>query len=739
MRTSKYFCIWEVGINGRAALAQRAFQDVPRTLRRRSASHNVKRVPRQLREKARREMVADGTKPASKPRGRVRLAMEKKRLAAKSVKQVIDDTAMEMDVDVEVDADVDTEVDGLAPKLKPRKVTKGKFANRQEDKTWLPTHLYHAKRSRVDYRWGFSLPLTPTEKSFRPTYRASHHSGFIAFDTSYFATLFVQGTEDKVRQLLDMVTEPGSAAASKRYSSGKRSCETVLYRHGEFPRGMIGPALVLWQVVEGGRQVMIRVHPACVEEVWKELHSCATEVGNVRIEDARFEIGAIDLFGPLSTEVLFAVLNVGKGVCSKVWEQLSGLRDPGSLPLGAVLNLDLRDPRTAYTPSRFTTNISFPPRKRKQSPSPELSSLIKEWPQHIPGPTTLFNSTSRCIATKYIQTHTRGSLQKTRNELLNSGQPPHLPLSDPIIPSVLLRRDSNSWTLLLPWSWVNEFWYSFMHYPESRFGAITEYAQICFEKRGMGFPEDFPGTRAGDEELRRRREQEEEKWRRRPDGKRESWGKVLKKGDERGEVGDPFGCDWTILTSKETTVNGEDEVMTDGVDLQTIKERAKAAMGIDSANPRESTDHFLLSPGYAKQLLTRKSPMMATLDVSHALLPIRLRFLQKGNVAFRARIYRLPTSLEARQQWLDLLNKNIPTPSKQGYPACPGEGDLLGFVTTGNMSLSEGRGRSVGALAWNRVELEEERWSEEKEFRRWCIVRDVGHDVGRLAKWEVND
>jgi hypothetical protein len=85
-----------------------------------------------------------------------------------------------------------------------------------------------------------------------------------------------------------------------------------------------------------------------VDQVWEELHFCSKQVGDVRIEDARFEIGAIDLFGPLSTEVLFSVLNVGKGVCSKIWEQLKGLGDPGSLPLGAVLNLDLTDPRTTY-------------------------------------------------------------------------------------------------------------------------------------------------------------------------------------------------------------------------------------------------------------------------------------------------------------------------------------------------------------------------------------------------------
>ena len=107
--------------NSRAVLAQRAFQDVPRSLRRRSASHNVKRVPRRIREKATREMIADGTKPPVKTRGRRRLQMEKRRLAGKS-------QPTEQPEDMAVDGEADEM--GI-PKLKPRKVTKGKFARRQ--------------------------------------------------------------------------------------------------------------------------------------------------------------------------------------------------------------------------------------------------------------------------------------------------------------------------------------------------------------------------------------------------------------------------------------------------------------------------------------------------------------------------------------------------------------------------------------------------------------------------------
>jgi ribonuclease P/MRP protein subunit POP1 len=378
---------------------------------------------------------------------------------------------------------------------------------------------------------------------------------------------------------------------------------------------------------------------------------------------------------------------------------------------------------------RKRSDDRFPPRKLKPSQSPELSSLIQQWPIHLPGSMTIFNQPTRSTATKYLETHTRGSLQKARNDLLNAGNPPTLPSSDPLIPSLLLRRDSGSWTLLLPWSWVTEFWYSIMHYPQSRFGGVTEYSQICFEKGGMAFPEDWPGTKAGNDEGMRIAAQLKEKWERRPDGKRESWGKALK-GVERSEIGDPFQCDWQLLLKDEKESTNEEK----GDEVEKIRARAKAAMG---ANSSEATTQFLLSPSYAKQLLTRTSPMTRTIDLSQALLPIRLHFLQKGNVSFRARIYRLPLHAESRQKWINLLT--TPKVHKLEYPLCPEEQDFLGFVTTGNMALSEGRGRAVGALSWKRVELEEERWIDEKEYRRWCIVRDVGMDIARLAKWEVND
>jgi len=297
---------------------------------------------------------------------------------------------------------------------------------------------------------------------------------------------------------------------------------------------------------------------------------------------------------------------------------------------------------------------------------------------------------------------------------------------------------------------VAEFWYSFLHYPQARFGGITEYAQICFEKHGMAFPEDWPGTRAGDEEEWRVARRCREQWERRPNGKRESWGRVIK----GGEIGDPFSCDWKLIFKKETRESNDEPAKnreedtevgeTDVIGIEVIRAQAKAAMETEQSKdfaPSATTNdipYFLLSPDYGKQLLTRTSPLQTTIDLSRALLPIRLHFLQKGNIVHRARIYRLPILPEHRQQWVNLVKTRAKV-SRGQYPVCPGVEDLLGFVTTGNVSLLEGRGRAVGALGWERAKAEEARWDSENEFRRWCIVRDVGKDVGRVARWEVND
>ncbi|KAL8386942.1 hypothetical protein RB595_010282 [Gaeumannomyces hyphopodioides] len=78
----------------RASGTSRAFQQVPRDLRRRTASHNPKRVPARLRVRAKAEMAADNTplKPRKKHQG-VERALDKSRKARRQVLALLAETA----------------------------------------------------------------------------------------------------------------------------------------------------------------------------------------------------------------------------------------------------------------------------------------------------------------------------------------------------------------------------------------------------------------------------------------------------------------------------------------------------------------------------------------------------------------------------------------------------------------------------------------------------------------------
>ena len=51
-----------------------------------------------------------------------------------------------------------------------------KYRRRQVHKSWLPTHVWHAKRAHMPEPkkplWRFAIPLSPTAKVNRPTHRA---------------------------------------------------------------------------------------------------------------------------------------------------------------------------------------------------------------------------------------------------------------------------------------------------------------------------------------------------------------------------------------------------------------------------------------------------------------------------------------------------------------------------------------------------------------------------------------
>jgi ribonuclease P/MRP protein subunit POP1 len=797
------------------SLTTRAFQQVPRDIRRRTASHNVKRVPKRLQNRAAREMKDDNTptvtpnkrKPGSS-RGRLR-AETAKRLGILAMKKKTEQTKKGIDTRP---ARPKLRKDMLNNPPKP----KSKFRKRQIHKTWLPTHLWHAKRAKMtppsSPLWRFALPLSSTEKSYRPTHRASGARGALAWDMSYMSTIGLEGPRSSLEKVLKAVNVDGPGSweeKGRKWRDGRRSWSGWLTRSVNDKAILIGPATVLWRPATVSshehaqkkpplQQVLVRIHPSTFVEVWSELLRLGkTQRPTVQTTDLRFEIGSIDITGPGSTEVLLGILHPypqepNQDEHSKTFLSLAGLTNPSSLPANAILSFPISDPRLHYPPR---------PVRLPKSTDDEANFAVLETLSLWPVDSSISSSTLMDRDARYKATRlpSQKALNR-RKSLAPPGSYPSLLPTDPQIPITLLtsRFSSStsaqgSWTLLAPWKCILPIWYGIMHYPlasggNPRFGGLQELKQLHFEQGTPWFPADFPGTKAGLLWEVSERDRRKAEWDRRPKGKRVEWSSLDLGRVKKGEVGRGWACDF------EKVIGCEEIADANHIVADTTKQ--------DSEKPSDKSERIIDLP--VAQLSAKEfrkflsAPITET--VPEALATLRLTFTSRGVAHPCARIYRLPrtpatsscndstnvysedTTLPSpspslREQWLSLLpptsakvlpnpksiqqnnrsplntplpqrvrllaesllqNPPLPYPkeaSNPDYPTVPDEEDLIGFVTTGEFNLAEGKGVAVGSVVVSKV-LEGLDIKKRGE-RMLCVVRNAGETVGRLARWEV--
>lgn len=761
--------------SSRRANNKRAFQMIPHTLRRRSASHNVKRVPKRLQRRAAHEMKEDNTPTVTarnrKKTGHMRMRME----TARKLKNMAKKKELTEELLSKTPAARMTENELRKP---PR--PSSRFRKRQREKTWLPTHVWHAKRAKMVTRWRFAVAETPRDKCYRPTHRASQMRGAVVWDESYFSTLQLKGEEDDIRAVLSIITGKGTDALSTLVVAGRRSCETWLYHPNSFPTRPIAPATLIWCAPAADsphRQLFFRLHPSAFLEFWAALIPIAKQ-HSITLEDLRFEIGSIELTGPAATDTLLSILRPASSPPDSpaaLWPQLRSLTNPSALPPGALLGFTIQDPR-----------LHFPPRlpedtRTASELSADVFTVCSTWAlDRAPSmPSALFSRPARTAAVKAQSS--QGNINKRKSEAAPGAYPASLP-SDPAVPILLFasRRASpergisgsiGNWTLMLPWKWVMPVWYALMHAgPTVRFGGVDERRQVLFESGGGCFPDDFPGTKAGATEEERKGSERRECWEKKPKGKRVEWGSVPI-GGSRGEVGDGFVCDWPWLIGgkvETTALVGDVAVADEAMDVDSPNpgtvSTAELPTPVEPPTPAEltSTESTVtaavappatppLPPSHPiwniptpliklvlaaphKPLPPSLSPLPAH-TLSRGIFTVKLTYVQRGTPTDRARIYRLPADPSLRAQWLALVPKRVKEQKEQKeHPSVPPEQDCIGFVTTGNFSLKEGLGVGVGALAF------------EKVFGvgvgtgavgRLCVVRDVGTGIGRLARWEV--
>ncbi|GAM89657.1 hypothetical protein ANO11243_076960 [Dothideomycetidae sp. 11243] len=743
---------------------RRAFQQVPRDMRRRTGAWDVKRLPKQKRAKAAREIIEDNTPTGKarkkKPTRHMRLRQEtvKKLRALGAKRKAAKGAADEVKV-LQPGGENIVPIAGTAVKTRDARVkknmlrdpppVKARYKKRQVHKTWLPTHIFHAKRAHMSSPkepvWRFSLPISPTAKSYRPTHRGAAERGAIAWDVSYMSTVGLEGVEASLLGLLKGLHAVTPEGVYKRlWMSGVRTWQGWLSTREDATKP-IGSVTVIWKAEEdieeasqpegntalppkkaAKRKLMVRVHPSAFHQLWEEvIRLCKVQKPQVTAEDLRYEVGSIEVLGPGSTEALQAVLRP---------------TEDGEEP----------NPRLRHPPR--TVKLPTDPQKL-------VKSIFDFDTRQKASRQALFENKDRRAAVAAMQSQKAINRRKTESA---PGEYPSARPTDPSIPLVLFasslgtslesatkRSRTVAWTILLPWKAVSAVWLSLMYYPLSsggqpQLGGLDQQRQLAFEHGVPWWPGDFPGTTAGDEWIARETEDRKKSWERRPKSRRVAFDTLDLGHEKKGELGCGWGMPFELLR--------EDEKPNDtSVD----------AMDVDDAPGQPAPAQMqLLLPALARSFLSPKGEAKAP---PTALFTVRVSLIGRGHPQPCARVYALPSDPHQLKRWAALIpNKGAqrraghrPAPpvsdiaslarqllagdkkeDAEDWPPVPGQEELVGFVTSGGFNLREGKGTGIASFGLERVRR---RWVgvTDDKLKKLCIVRNSGEKVSRLAAWEM--
>ncbi|CAN3502614.1 ribonucleases P/MRP protein subunit Pop1p [Diutina catenulata] len=476
-------------LNSKAASSTRVFQALPRVLRRRTASHNVKRIPKRLRTRALKEMSTSSKKPRG-PRGKqlYRLQMRKKllklgsklkllkelppshELYGKGLKlrdkiklintQIKEIRAQSQTKRTPLNNTVGSYDNSAVNSLAPPPRDNLRYRQRQRKHVWLPTHVWHAKRFHMVKQYGYQVPLTPTQKCYKLMHRKAKES-CIAMDASYYDVMVVS-TNDPLEFFL-------------RYTKYKAKVPASLIQGRKSYSGWIGiddTQLGLGLVLVNGDKVIVRVHPSMYVELFQELTK------HYQVEDCRYSVGSIDLVGPAALHNLAKVLHVVSTPQKPMWVQTAAIHDSGIIPVGTTFTLDAYDPRMWKNPT------SVKP-QHEVSPGDLLMQLATE---PVTATSGLVDSTERLrsyqdqMSTKQLDQ--RWSGHPLANSLEDYSSSPTFP--------VVVTKTTDAWTVLLPWYWVSPTWIKLVRIHEVAPGGVRQLAQIAFENNRPSFPLEYP-------------------------------------------------------------------------------------------------------------------------------------------------------------------------------------------------------------------------------------------------------
>lgn len=684
---------------------EKAFQRLPRGMRRRTASHNAKRLPRRLRQQARRDQAADNTpsvaaglakrkkaRPAQawvheKVKRRVREHQEKKLQREPQEDQEDPDDMADVEVPVEVPAGQLVPVDRLK----------------------LPTHFWMAKRAHLacpGALWHSLLVQTPADKTYRASLRSAglRPGTCLTWDTSYMATVRLQGPAQHVHDALAAVVQPHLLdRPALRTAAGCLDAQlprAFHYQHHDPPSPLAGPGncgalVVFFQAVDahtGRRAVFLRIHPVLFSHVWTSLRAAIADRHlDVALHDFRLEIGSIDLTGSGAVAALLSVLrptDMAQNPHARAFWRLRHVDATALAPAsGLLLSFDVQD-------SRYDV-----PDALEAEPAGAGAALeaLLDWPGSSSDdapPSGLFDDTRRRQATCLMAQH---SLDRRRGKLPIGRKLLPTPAVDHPIPVLLTvtgaavpastnaaqTRLQNaacpSWTLLAPRRCIDTLWRS-LHSGTPPAGAarrpllagLDEEHAVSLERGRPWFPADFPGTPAGwNWELESRRTAKAA-WDKTPPAKKPNW-------DTLGELGSGYACAWEHVFGVEPV----NDAVCAGTSSASEEEHQFEALRPDAQPPIvRGMCHVTwadLQAAVADSLRLHRPPQWST---PYALVTVAVEMLGRGTPLPRARVFRLPSDTEQdlRRRWRALADElTTPgyTPKKRSAPPrMPSDADM---------------------------------------------------------------
>ncbi|GBE62750.1 ribonucleases domain containing protein [Babesia ovata] len=277
----------------------RVFQRLPFALRRRAMSHNPFRVPKRLRLHLAREMAKSMPKCAKRLRKDVRRRLNRLE----------------------------------------------EYRTRCERNNWLETHMYHAKRFKMERLWGYRMAVRTTQKCRRRCLRNSMRRCVI-HDLSYVLVVSVSGCMPALRRAFKNMFADSSIMFQDRLMQGEYRSQAFAYAKTGDSYHMICPVQFVWitpsatvAVSDTGadyREVWFFVHPASLEEFMETARASDTEVVCRMIKD----LCTFEVLGPLSALLLRRTLKADGSLTTgnSQWKQL----DPGKCDMPPSYILPLR-------------------------------------------------------------------------------------------------------------------------------------------------------------------------------------------------------------------------------------------------------------------------------------------------------------------------------------------------------------------------------------------------------------